>query len=309
MTAKVALSIGPVKARFTGKVTLTDLDPPNGYRITGEGQGGVAGFGKGSATVRLEEEATPTILSYTATRRSAASSRRSARGWSRRPRGSSRTNSSAGSPRRSRPRIRRARRPQRQPSGRPAARYRRRPPRRPARGLAPISDPGADRHDRHRDVAARAVVHRSDRRGVPVPRQSTDRPARSRLHHRRTAAPSAAARTRQGRGTMPRVSLTVNGKPVTAEVEGRTLLVQLLREKLGLTGTHVGCDTSQCGACVVHVDGESVKSLHHAGGPGRGRRGHRRSRASRRPTARCIRCRRPSASTTACNAASARPAW
>ena len=59
---------------------------------------------------------------------------------------------------------------------------------------------------------------------------------------------------------MPQVSLTVNGKPVTAEVEGRTLLVQLLREQLGLTGTHVGCDTSQCGACVVHVDGRSVKS-------------------------------------------------
>jgi carbon-monoxide dehydrogenase small subunit len=56
------------------------------------------------------------------------------------------------------------------------------------------------------------------------------------------------------------VSLTVNGKPVTATVEGRTLLVQLLRETLGLTGTHVGCDTSQCGACVVHIDGKSVKA-------------------------------------------------
>src|SRR5438093_11129257 len=56
------------------------------------------------------------------------------------------------------------------------------------------------------------------------------------------------------------VSLTVNGKPATATVEGRTLLVQLLRETLGLTGTHVGCDTSQCGACVVHVDGQAVKA-------------------------------------------------
>lgn len=56
------------------------------------------------------------------------------------------------------------------------------------------------------------------------------------------------------------VSLAVNGKPITADVEERTLLVQLLREQLGLTGTHVGCDTSQCGACVVHVDGTSVKS-------------------------------------------------
>ncbi len=59
---------------------------------------------------------------------------------------------------------------------------------------------------------------------------------------------------------MPQVSLTVNGKPASAEVEARTLLVELLREKLGLTGTHVGCDTSQCGACVVHVDGMAVKS-------------------------------------------------
>jgi len=52
----------------------------------------------------------------------------------------------------------------------------------------------------------------------------------------------------------------VNGKSVSAEVEPRTLLVQYLREHLGLTGTHVGCDTSQCGACVVHVNGESLKS-------------------------------------------------
>ena len=59
---------------------------------------------------------------------------------------------------------------------------------------------------------------------------------------------------------MPTVSLTVNGKSATAEVENRTLLVQLLRENLGLTGTHVGCDTSQCGACVVLVDGKSIKS-------------------------------------------------
>ena len=59
---------------------------------------------------------------------------------------------------------------------------------------------------------------------------------------------------------MPQVSLTVNGKPQTVDVEGRTLLVELLREKLHLTGTHVGCDTSQCGACVVHIDGKSAKS-------------------------------------------------
>jgi carbon-monoxide dehydrogenase small subunit len=56
------------------------------------------------------------------------------------------------------------------------------------------------------------------------------------------------------------VSMTVNGKAMSAQVEERTLLVQLLRENFRLTGTHVGCDTSQCGACVVHVDGKSVKA-------------------------------------------------
>ncbi|TWA81198.1 carbon-monoxide dehydrogenase small subunit [Azospirillum brasilense] len=56
------------------------------------------------------------------------------------------------------------------------------------------------------------------------------------------------------------VSMTVNGKAVSREVEERTLLVTFLRDQLGLTGTHVGCDTSQCGACVVHIDGRSVKS-------------------------------------------------
>ena len=59
---------------------------------------------------------------------------------------------------------------------------------------------------------------------------------------------------------MPKVSMTVNGKSVSGEVEGRTLLVQFLREHLGLTGTHVGCDTAQCGACVVKVNGDSMKS-------------------------------------------------
>ena len=59
---------------------------------------------------------------------------------------------------------------------------------------------------------------------------------------------------------MPSISMTVNGKSVSGEVEGRTLLVQFLRDHLGLTGTHVGCDTGQCGACVVNVNGDSMKS-------------------------------------------------
>lgn len=56
------------------------------------------------------------------------------------------------------------------------------------------------------------------------------------------------------------VSFTLNGEPVNAEVESRTLLVDMIRNHLGRTGTHVGCDTSQCGACVIHIDGRSVKS-------------------------------------------------
>ena len=59
---------------------------------------------------------------------------------------------------------------------------------------------------------------------------------------------------------MTTVSMTVNGKAVTKDVEPRMLLSTFLRDELGLTGTHVGCDTSQCGCCVVHVDGDSVKS-------------------------------------------------
>ena len=59
---------------------------------------------------------------------------------------------------------------------------------------------------------------------------------------------------------MSKIELNINGRKITGNVEDRTLLVNFLREDLGLTGTHVGCDTSQCGACVVHVDGKAVKS-------------------------------------------------
>lgn len=66
LTAKVGLAVGPVKATFNGRVTLSDLDPPNGYKISGEGQGGVAGFGRGSAEVRLAEDPAGTRLTYKA---------------------------------------------------------------------------------------------------------------------------------------------------------------------------------------------------------------------------------------------------
>jgi len=64
MKAKVRMRIGPVSASFTGKVTLSDLDPPNGYKISGEGQGGAAGFAKGGAVVTLREDGTDTVLNY-----------------------------------------------------------------------------------------------------------------------------------------------------------------------------------------------------------------------------------------------------
>ncbi len=103
-----------------------------------------------------------------------------------------------------------------------------------------------------------------------------------------------------------RVSLRVNGVKQTREVEPRLLLVHLLRDTLGLTGTHVGCDTSNCGACTVHLDGDAVKSCTVLAVQADGAR----SRPSRASAARatCTRCRRRSGSTTASSAATARPA-
>lgn len=63
-TARVVVAVGPVKAKFTGEVQLSDIDPPNGYTISGKGSGGVAGFGKGSAVVKLRDEGSDTILAY-----------------------------------------------------------------------------------------------------------------------------------------------------------------------------------------------------------------------------------------------------
>ena len=106
---------------------------------------------------------------------------------------------------------------------------------------------------------------------------------------------------------MPKVSMTVNGNAVTADADARTLLVQYLREGLRLTGTHVGCDTSQCGACVVHVDGKAVKACTMFAWQVEGANVHDH-RGPRARTARCTRCRKPSATITAFSAASARPA-
>ncbi|MFT3853230.1 MAG: 2Fe-2S iron-sulfur cluster-binding protein [Ilumatobacteraceae bacterium] len=104
------------------------------------------------------------------------------------------------------------------------------------------------------------------------------------------------------------IRVTVNGTAHEHDVEPRTLLVHYVRETLGLTGTNVGCDTSSCGACTIHLDGEAVKSctllavqadgceLTTIEGMANG-------------TASCTRCSRRSWRTTACSAATARPAW
>jgi aerobic carbon-monoxide dehydrogenase small subunit len=80
------------------------------------------------------------------------------------------------------------------------------------------------------------------------------------MFFRSKSQPETQASAQGLAGGLIRVAMTVNGKAVSADVEPRTLLVHYLREQLRLTGTHVGCDTSQCGACVVHLDGRAVKS-------------------------------------------------
>ena len=106
---------------------------------------------------------------------------------------------------------------------------------------------------------------------------------------------------------MPTVSMTVNGQKVSGEVEARTLLVQFLRENLRLTGTHVGCDTSQCGACVVHVNGNSAKSCTMLAVQAMNAE-ITTLRGS--PTAiRCIQCKKPFETIMDCNAVFVHQEW
>ena len=102
------------------------------------------------------------------------------------------------------------------------------------------------------------------------------------------------------------VAMTVNGKAVSAEVEPRTLLIHYLREHLSLTGSHIGCDTSHCGACTVDLDGKSVKSC-TVFASRRKAQACSPSKAWPAPTASCTRCRKLSVSITACNAAICTP--
>jgi aerobic carbon-monoxide dehydrogenase small subunit len=101
---------------------------------------------------------------------------------------------------------------------------------------------------------------------------------------------------------MAMVAMTVNGRAVRGEVEGRTLLVEFLREHLHLTGTHVGCDTTQCGACVVHVNGLAMKSCTMLALQCEGA-------AVTTIEGPCIPCRRLFGSTMRCSAGTAPRAW
>ena len=104
------------------------------------------------------------------------------------------------------------------------------------------------------------------------------------------------------------VEMTVNGKKVKADTPPSLLLSDFLRENLNLTGTHVGCDTSQCGACVVHIDGVSMKSCTLLAVSIDGKSVTTIEGLAKTAGPDCIRCRWPSTTITACNAASARPA-
>ena len=104
-----------------------------------------------------------------------------------------------------------------------------------------------------------------------------------------------------------KINFTLNGKPVSVDVAPSELVSDLVRERLGLTGTHVGCDTSQCGACVVHIDGISVKSCTALAVTLDGQESDH-DRGPRQRAARCIRCSRLSPRTMGCNAASVRRA-
>ena len=125
------------------------------------------------------------------------------------------------------------------------------------RGQAPSEEPlRAGRRDRRRELLA---GHRQPRhrRLQAAPRRRADPPHAARCRRTDRGRPRTA--TREGTADM-QVTMTVNGESVTREIEGRLLLVHFLRDELGLTGTHWGCDTSNCGTCVVWLDGEPVKT-------------------------------------------------
>lgn len=191
--AVVQASIGPVKARFKGTLTLSERRPLLGYTLLGEGEGGIAGFGMMNATVTLEDDGpdlSSTRLSYTAQARVGGKL------------------AQIGS-----------------------------------RLVSSVAMKMAD------SFFSRFNEHVS--RGGPGSARDPG-----------SCAPSThdGSPWQQPADAGANVQLVVNGTPVARQVDERTLLVDFLRRDLQLTGTHVGCDTSQCGACTVRLDGVAVKS-------------------------------------------------
>lgn len=184
----VRASVGPVKARFKGSLSVQDREPLRGYRLRGQGEGGMAGFGEMTAVVTLEDEGPDTLLVYAA---------------------------------------------QAHVGGKLAQ-----------IGSRLVGSVGARMADR---FFARFNEVLTEGGGEHARLQP--------------AAVAVSAGAQPGGGhEQANVELTVNGMPVRRHVDDRTLLVDLLRRELRLTGTHVGCDTSQCGACTVRLDGVAVKS-------------------------------------------------
>jgi len=185
----VRASVGPVKARFKGTLSVEDSQPLKGYRLIGRGEGGVAGFGEMSAVVTLENEGPDTALNYAA-------------------------EAIVGGK------------------------------------LAQIGSRLV------RSVAAKMIDRFFSTFSSVLTQGSPD----AAPGEGGSAMVSGGLPGNSGEGEQANVELNVNGSPVRRRVDDRTLLVELLRRELHLTGTHVGCDTSQCGACTVQLDGVAVKS-------------------------------------------------
>lgn len=184
----VMVSVGPVNARFKGRIALHERQPLLGYRLSGEGEGGIAGFGQMQAWVSLQDDGAQTRLDYV-------------------------FEAIVGGK------------------------------------LAQIGSRLVS------GVAQKMADHFFERFN-----QLLSQPMAISVIRSDSAAEKVGAEDAIGNDSLCDVSLTVNGKVVQRYVDPRMLLVELLRQELRLTGTHVGCDTSQCGACTVRLDGLAVKS-------------------------------------------------
>ncbi len=184
----VMVSVGPVNARFKGRIALHERQPLLSYRLSGEGEGGIAGFGQMQARVSLQDDGAQTRLDYV-------------------------FEASVGGK------------------------------------LAQIGSRLVS------GVAQKMADHFFERFN-----QILSQPMAISVIRSDSAAEKVGAEDAIGNDSLCDVSLTVNGKVVQRYVDPRMLLVELLRQELRLTGTHVGCDTSQCGACTVRLDGLAVKS-------------------------------------------------